>query len=90
MKDRALAFIKKYLYELLIKKLFGAALGGVKGFVIQTLYNRLWKETFRPFLLRMYRKAKTAIRRVFKKSAAKDLEDAKTKDEFESATDNLP
>jgi len=90
MKKTLIAYLKKYLYEFLIKRIFGAAIGGIKGFLVEKLYNYGWKKVVLPKILMVFRKVKTAYKRVVYRKQAKELIDAETKDEFESGADNMP
>lgn len=84
-------FIKKWLFEFLIKKIFGVAiLGGIKGWLAKIAFKKLWKEIVKPNLQLGWRKLTSAVRKVSYKKKAKDLENAKTKDEAMDAIDNMP
>jgi len=73
-----------------MKKILGGAVGGIWGWLVSFLFGRVWKKWIVPAYKLGMRKAKTAIKKPFYMKKAKDLEDAKTDDERDSAIDDLP
>lgn len=90
IKDTAFRFAEKYLYKWLIKKVFGGAIGGVKGWIVSKLYNYGWKKVIKPFLLSLFRKGEVAHQKKKNEKNLKELNEAKTEQEFDNSVDNLP
>ncbi len=89
-KKKIITKIKEWLYKFLVKKLFGTTLGGIKGFLFKLGFDFLWKKVIDPGRKYLWRKVKTFIRKLKYNKKAEKLKDAKTKEEFNSATDDLP
>jgi len=81
---------KKWVVQFIFKKVLGGVVGGIKGFLLNFVIKRLWNKFIVPTSYLLFRKVKTFITRPFLKKKAKDLKDAKTETDFDSATDNMP
>lgn len=90
VRDWLLAFGKKWILEWLFKKIFGAVVGGIKGWLLTKVYEYLWKKVIKP-------KAQEAFRwvtRLYKdwqyQKKAKKVKEADNEDDWDSSVDNLP
>ena len=90
MRSQVMPWLRKWIFDWLIKKVLGSTVGGFKGFLAKWLFGKLWDKIIKPLFLKGLRKATTAINRYKYKRKAKELNDADTKSEFDSATDDLP
>ncbi len=71
-------------------KIFGAVVGGIKGFLFKIAFSKLWKEIIYPGVTWVFRKVKTFFNGIKYRKKARKLEEAKTEDEFDEATDDMP
>lgn len=90
IRDAILAFAKKWLYQFLIKKIFGAALGGIKGWVVSLVFDFVWSKYLKPGGQWALRKIEMIYRSNENAKKIKELEDAKDEKSFDDASDNLP
>jgi hypothetical protein len=89
-RGQVLAWLRKWVLDWLLKKILGTAIGGVWGWLATFFFDIAWKKWIVPLWKTAVRKGESAIKKPIYKKKAEKLEDAKTKEEFDSAVDNLP
>lgn len=83
--------LKKYVFELLIKKLLGSVvLGGLKGWLIRLVFDLLWKRVILPGLKNVRRGTKKVVDKVIAKKKVEKFKEAEGDKEVDDAFSNLP
>jgi len=83
-------WVRKWIYEWLIKRIFGAALGGIKGWIVRLVFNIGWKRWLKPLVQYGLRQAEMVYRKYQTRKGLKDLQDANSETEIDSSIDRLP
>jgi hypothetical protein len=89
MRKQIAEFIKKLAIKALLKKIFGAAIGGVQGFIATWVIGKLWDKYLRPFLMWSLRKLEIIAKRPHRKKEADKLIEANNEQAVLDALDNL-
>jgi len=82
--------LKSLITKFAFQKIFGAVVGGIKGFLLKLGINILWKKLIKhglQFLLRVLEMIPYTSKA---KKTAKEMENAETPDERDDAFHNLP
>lgn len=89
MRDWIIGQLEKLALKTLMKKLFGAVLGGVQGFLVTFLFGRVWKQWVRPLLMWAWRKAVILSKRPARRKQAEELFKAEDEKAILDAINNL-
>lgn len=90
VKKALMNFANKWLYRWLVKKIFGGALGGIKGWLVSMVFGYIWENLIKPLVKWASRKGKTWWHSRKNDEDLEELHDAKTEAEFDKSVDNLP
>lgn len=90
IKDLLSNRLKKYVTKIVLKKAFGAALGGVKGFIATYLVGKVWNKYIQPWIDRGARKAKREVREDKYQGIVDEAKKAETMEDFDNSTRDLP
>ena len=82
-------WLRKLVIKFALKKIFGALVGGIKGFIASYILGKLWDRILKPAVLWLGRKVPIWIKRPFRKKKAKALQEAKSEADVDSAVDDL-
>ena len=83
-------WLRKLVIKFALKKIFGAVVGGIKGFIATYIIGKLWDKWLKAPTLWLGRKIPIWIKRPFRKKKAKKLQGAKSEEDVDSAVDNMP
>ena len=89
-KESILNWFKDFLQKEVVKKVLGSAAGGLKLFLLITLFNYLWRKFLGPSLRFLYRKAKYYFKKKQYEKKAEKLEKAENEKDYDNAVDDLP
>jgi hypothetical protein len=89
-KDYIVSWAKKWLLDFLFKKILGGVVGGIKGWLLTTVFNKVWKEMIQPRFDWAFRELGAWWRKREYMRKAKAVKDAKTKDELRDSFDDMP
>lgn len=85
-----MTFVRKYLYDWLVKKILGGVVGGVQGWIVSFVFGKVWDKWLRPGLLFLWRKAEMVWRKYANGKKIKKVREAKTVDEASDSFHDLP
>jgi hypothetical protein len=89
VRKRIVDFLKEIAVKFALKKIFGAVIGGVQGFVVSFIVGKLWDKYLKPLFLWAFRKLEILAKRPFRKKEAEELLNANTNQDIDAAIDNL-
>lgn len=89
IREFVLGLAKKKLVQYILFKFLGGAIGGIGGFIFNIAFNYGWKKLIVPGYYLITRKLFTWVKSFGYKKKAKALNDSKTEDEFDSASDDM-
>jgi len=88
-KDLVITFLKETVYKVLIKKVLGSAVGGVKGFLFGLAFKYIWKYV-EPVLRTAWRKVEMVWHKYKNNKKISKVKKADNEEDFNSAFDDLP
>jgi len=89
-KDLILEYLRKFLYDWLLRRLLGSAVGWTWALAYRVVFGILWNRYLYPVLLTLWRKAETAVRKYGSRKKIKKVREAEGEEEFDEAFDDLP